>query len=1465
MDESKAAIALDAILARESLATMQELFHALTLDDLCALASFPSHPHRTVHLLLAMVYLILHDNHDGCTTTFYMLTWAFLRENLLARSKQLFQQLHVHHHRRFQVTSPVVVHLCLLYLQEPAFRIDALRRVSVIAAALASWVILCFTTHIKRQASPLSRHSRHRSMSTVSQSCRMVIRLHSHPFELCLARIQCSSNEVIVSLVSPAGAALPTITLRRSDDRLFHELFASVASFPRLAFMSWMQQIFQHSLAIEPWIQLPARVAVRLYFVLVTPPHVIGLGLLIVDATMTLRACRLAFQAHSSIHDTVFYYRGTRVPRHMETKLDARRILPIGVLIHPRSSSFSSDSLKLLFHLQCSLAATQCALPTVKLPIVQFCELPHMLIDDETTKVQLQSLLQIWTAKGYVSVLEMRRETLVKQLDLELLDPPQYIDPFKRTNQERKYYNTDMLPKLNFVKTQLDETKMKQLSIPEKSASQPGDQSSKRRRCIPHFAYISLEQIHASVAGVRYRCGLAEPLPEDDDGLGNIEPGTILRLESGDELQVETPWIKAKCAFEATSKRIVHSVRSMVWSVVDVQFDKRPQWLHDIQLHVRHLTIEFKWSPLKYDFFRVPLAYSIPEQLLEATIWSRHVNWTPYVEKTQCNDMIDARFADLCASFPSASDSVKFSKFIRDCNITAKNLPMGSLDGVFHRHAMMRFQMDLEGFRAAILLVVQHLNQKTRVPRFDDPCLEFFLVYMIMSPSMRSIWEQTIDSYRLAAKMKALDALAMKICAVTRIQATYRGSVIYSQFKDHWVWVRRRRRAATCIISCFKMLNCMRRLEELKRLEAIARALEAEREAKRRKEEAKRLFLLRCHVNIQVWARYQMWRKQRVCRLYPEWFAHKQRMRTRKRLFMTRLACQVGGRLLLVSVFRSHIDQAKDPKFHMELYNPVNSTTFDLDVHESTMQEICASSIDHNEADMTNLRSRLIAVLHRVYFNNIIRRFKIHPSETRSAHGRELSRRACRTSNKYVVASIFLNSYQIELVKYTPSSCVYTKSTMDVVFVYRVLQANLSSLTWQCCGLAFDSSCSDLMQCRRVVGHALSCPFNTNVGDFQNALIRVATNGTTFPAVTTEESHTYVVEIPVDPRQPKMSPAAIAIQKMWRGYNARHLFSLLLPSNFDAYVESGHVCYYSHRTGHRFRSPPFTSYVRVAYLPPRDEWLPQYDHASIYYFNPARGVTSWFNLDSATLKVQRAFRMRRQWAIGTINLKCIVNALTFHTLTSRLSSPEELLRQALHHHTITHKFDKAINSYETLLEASPDHEPVASAGLAILLVATGRPPRQKNLIRANILLEKARQLDADLTATRALEDTCFRWAAMLAPTNAMTLAIYAVFIEEIVRDIDRAEALYRRSLAISPDHEATLENYSRLVQERRPSGLYAFAGPGSVAHHRAYVLSTHGAWQHLHDRQTDSRFWYHLTTKQLRWNAPEELSLSDDS
>ncbi|CAK4264311.1 unnamed protein product [Aphanomyces euteiches] len=254
----------------------------------------------------------------------------------------------------------------------------------------------------------------------------------------------------------------------------------------------------------------------------------------------------------------------------METKLDARRILPIGVLIHPRSSSFSSDSLKLLFHLQCSLAATQCALPTVKLPIVQFCELPHMLIDDETTKVQLQSLLQIWTAKGYVSVLEMRRETLVKQLDLELLDPPQYIDPFKRTNQERKYYNTDMLPKLNFVKTQLDETKMKQLSIPEKSASQPGDQSSKRRRCIPHFAYISLEQIHASVAGVRYRCGLAEPLPEDDDGLGNIEPGTILRLESGDELQVETPWIKAKCAFEATSKRIVHSVRSMVWSVVDV-------------------------------------------------------------------------------------------------------------------------------------------------------------------------------------------------------------------------------------------------------------------------------------------------------------------------------------------------------------------------------------------------------------------------------------------------------------------------------------------------------------------------------------------------------------------------------------------------------------------------------------------------------------------------------------------------------------------------------------------------------------------------------------------------------------------------------------------------------------------------------------------------------------------------------
>ncbi|RHY50832.1 hypothetical protein DYB26_003662 [Aphanomyces astaci] len=206
-----------------------------------------------------------------------------------------------------------------------------------------------------------------------------------------------------------------------------------------------------------------------------------------------------------------------------------------------------------------------------------------------------------------------------------------------------------------------------------------------------------------------------------------------------------------------------------------------------------------------------------------------------------------------------------------------------------------------------------------------------------------------MQTYRLEAKMTAMQALARQICAATRLQASYRGHVTYAQFKHHWAMMRRRRQAATTIVSCFKMLYCKRQFQQLQREAAVERAMELARLERLQREEAERLFMLNCHVTLQVWVKYRLWKKRRVRLLCPEWIARKQRICTRKRLCIARLACHVGGHLMTVTVFRSHIDQAKNSKMHVELYQASDSRTFSYDVHESTVQGIWATLADHHK------------------------------------------------------------------------------------------------------------------------------------------------------------------------------------------------------------------------------------------------------------------------------------------------------------------------------------------------------------------------------------------------------------------------------------------------------------------------------------------------------------------------------------
>ncbi|RHY61030.1 hypothetical protein DYB30_000755 [Aphanomyces astaci] len=484
---------LGVILDCESHVQMQGLVLGLTQEDLEALASFPSHPHRAVHLLLAMVYLILHEcavQRDCLPPSMILLTWTFLRENLLRNCGALFLRLR----RRLRNQRPVVpmiTHVCVLYLRDPTFRIQALRKISAIAAALASWVLLCLQ------------------------------------------------------------ASLPC--------------------------------------------KLDGRDMVGLHQVQHTP---------------TRPAFRFALRLHG----------------------------------------------------RCTLCSVRIASHIANL-------------DGSATVVENSP----------------KRKVLLSK-------PVPYAAELHELESTYRY--------------------------------------------LPLYVYASVELIEVSATTETYKCELVSSvaMAHKKTPRSVFTKGAILRLDAGRQVTVETSWDDDQRAFAVCKPAggPVLPPMSSVWLVVESQHDKRPQWLHDLQAYICHPTIEFDGSRDCYTLFRVRLPYFTPEHIVEGGLWSRDVDWRPIIAKTPCDALVDAKFHELCASYPS-NYSVKFSKFIRDCHVLPAKLSLGSLDGIFHRFAMLRFQMDLGGFRAAIALVVHHVTKKHMT---NTPLLYFFLHYMILSPSMRGIWDQ---------------------------------------------------------------------------------------------------------------------------------------------------------------------------------------------------------------------------------------------------------------------------------------------------------------------------------------------------------------------------------------------------------------------------------------------------------------------------------------------------------------------------------------------------------------------------------------------------------------------------------------------------------------------------------------------------------------------------------------------------
>jgi hypothetical protein len=342
-------VLLKNLLAQENTVEMHEMFQSLLTEDLDALQNFPSHPHRSVHLLLAIAYLILDSSEERIEPSFHRLTWPFLRDSLLGNSVTLLHKLHTclrHLKSSKRSISPNIIHICLIYLQEPVFRIAALRRISSIAVALACWIYLCFATTLPpQQVLPCSRSTslkplRRSTIAPFRRSFRHTMRKQG---VLYMISIGCSNEEVSVELCN-STCTIRLRTVMPSSDRRFAILFESADRWPPGALFSWLGHIIwyyqwpyesqapQNKSSYDMKPDHIHKIILRCPFVVISSSGITRLGLIVVDPMSTFATVRKVLTVILDC-DFAVSIRGTRMGRHAERHVPIMKLLPVAFLI----------------------------------------------------------------------------------------------------------------------------------------------------------------------------------------------------------------------------------------------------------------------------------------------------------------------------------------------------------------------------------------------------------------------------------------------------------------------------------------------------------------------------------------------------------------------------------------------------------------------------------------------------------------------------------------------------------------------------------------------------------------------------------------------------------------------------------------------------------------------------------------------------------------------------------------------------------------------------------------------------------------------------------------------------------------------------------------------------------------------------------------------------------------------------
>lgn len=283
---------------------------------------------------------------------------------------------------------------------------------------------------------------------------------------------------------------------------------------------------------------------------------------------------------------------------------------------------------------------------------------------------------------------------------------------------------------------------------------------------------------------------------------------------------------------------------------------------------------------------------------------------------------------------------------------------------------------------------------------------------------------------------------------------------------------------------------------------------------------------------------------------------------------------------------------------------------------------------------------------------------------------------------------------------------------------------------------------------------------------------------------------------------------------------------------------------------------------------PPDEWRRvEGADGRAYYMNPGTGQVTPYTEEKAASMIQKLVRRFLSADFGQLDLRAMVTALRLQAFArpkyeedpGRLSNAVNMALLLFAHE---HDLDAAKPCFQAAQEMAP-HNPIVLRAAALFILARCDPPRWRTFGKAQDMLKEAEQRDKNREKFYLTEEAFFHHEVVMEPHHPRALLNYALLLQCVQKDFDRAERFYRRALIESPNDPQIRKNFEDFEERRVPGGAYAGGGPPSAVVKRSMVFKTKpdwGEWQHMKDIQAqDERFqmyWYNKFTMITSWDEP---------